>query len=102
MAIEISNIVVAMGSMGATGTAVWEVGAAGANANAGNYVLTIDTNSAVSANECAVFVTPRTTTSVMASVIHTNSTSKIVNTTINTNANTNSAFDWMICAAPAQ
>lgn len=102
MAIEISNLVVAAGSMGATGTALWEVGATGANANAGNYTLTLETNTALSANECAIFVTPRTTTSVMASVIHTNATSKIVNTTINTNANTNSAFDWIIIASPAQ
>lgn len=101
MAIEIPNFVIAAGSMGATGTAVWEVGATGAIANAGNYVLTLDAISAVSANECAVFVTPRTTAATQQYVTHTNATSKIVTSVDNANANINSAFDWMIVAAPS-
>jgi hypothetical protein len=101
MAIEISNVIVAMGSLGATGVAVWEVGATGSNTGAGNYALTLDTNCSISANESAVFVTQRTTAGLRATVVHTNASSKAVVVQNNANANTNGAFDWMICAAPA-
>lgn len=100
MSIEISNIVFGAGSLGATGTAVWEVGATGANANAGNYTLTLD-NGGLAATECCVFVTPRTTPAITVAVTHTNATSKIVTTTDNAKANTNCAFDWIIVAAPS-
>lgn len=100
MALEVSNLFQAMGSIGATGTVVWNKGALAACSGAGTYTLTLIAGQGIDATECACFVTGRGTAKTVFYVAQTSDTVKTVNAFDNANAALNSAFDWMICRAP--
>lgn len=99
--IQHPNLILAAGSCGADGTPVWERGGSAANAGAGNYTITLEANSQAAADECIVLCTPRTTAGRAISVTQTNASSKLVVIQDNANANTNTAFDWMVVSAPS-
>lgn len=102
MAVEIPNLINALGSVSAVGAKVSGAGFSVASSGAGEYQITLEQG--VDAAQCAIVVTPRgaaLAADVGYTVEHTSDTVKTVHFT-DAGVATNHAFDFAVMNCPQQ